>query len=167
MMRDQNLTSFIELVNAAGMSAVFSDPGTVLTVFVPTNSAIESFLEDPEVNFEDLLSFEAASLLVFYHITPKITYSSMFIDGRILSSLLDKSNSPCGINELVCGTHTTPKDESNNEAMSVHISIYGGSATAQIKESDVMACKSVIHVIDTVLLPCSYGSLIGSGGVPG
>lgn len=164
MMRERGLTSFLALVDAAGLAAVFNDPETILTVFVPTNSAVESFMEDPEVGAESVLSFEAASSLVFYHIVPKIRYWNMLIDGRILSSLLDKSSSPCGINELVCGDYPAPADENREDTTSTRKLIYGGAATAEINGFDVMACRSVIHVIDTILLPCSYQLLVPSEG---
>ena len=124
-----SFNTLVAAVKAAGLAETLSGDGP-FTVFAPTD---EAFAKLPAGTVDDLLKPENKEKLVgilTYHVVP----------GKVLAADVKTSN---------------PKTVNGKE---VAIVAEGGKVTvggANVTKTDVKASNGVIHVIDTVILPCS------------
>lgn len=114
--------------------AAVLDPATEVTVLAPSNAAFEAFLGDTPL--EDVPE-EALTSVLLYHIVPTRFLST---DPLSLPITLDTA---LALRSVVVGTNGTD------------IIINPDSDNAKVILADVIAGRSVVHVIDTVLSPPS------------
>merc|ERR1719359_29688 len=113
-----------------------SDPTSEFTVFAPTNDAFVSLLG--ALGLEGLADVpaEVATEILLYHVVPAVALSTDLTDGMVLPTL--------GGGELTVD-------------LSDGVMIDGVGSSASVIAADVEAGSSVVHVIDTVLLPFAVG----------
>jgi uncharacterized surface protein with fasciclin (FAS1) repeats len=123
---DENLSTFVEAVEAAGLEQTLALPGP-LTVFAPSNEAFEAL---PEGLLDELLkpdNSEPITFIVTYHVVEDELTSSQISDGTVVAL----SGQPL--------TLTTANGVQVNDA--------------SVVEADLGASNGVVHVIDEVLIP--------------
>eukprot|EP01023_Acetabularia_acetabulum_P027587 TRINITY_DN2608_c0_g1_i1.p1 TRINITY_DN2608_c0_g1~~TRINITY_DN2608_c0_g1_i1.p1 ORF type:complete len:525 (+),score=107.18 TRINITY_DN2608_c0_g1_i1:93-1667(+) len=128
------LSTLVEAVKAADLVSNLSDPNSQLTVFAPTNDAFAAFIASQGITLQDLLS-EKKTLtdVLLYHVVPSVAQSADLRNGQELSTLSG--------------------DALEVEIFEDSINILGIGSEAAVTKPDVAAGKSIVHVIDSVLLP--------------
>ena len=131
-------------VNAADLDDTLDDPKAVLTVFAPTDDAFEALLERLNMDLDTLLSNKALLVRVLdYHVAPGAALKEEDLqDGQKIATM---ARMPPLIGPRENVTVRIGADES--------IIIDGLGSDARVIETDIVACASVVHVVDTVLLP--------------
>lgn len=145
----------MEAANEAGLSALFAAltatnviedataDGTIVTIFAPVNSAFDSALEALGVTLDDLLeNMDLLKEIILYHVLPDpLTLADFGGHGTFMTLLGDSS--PCGVGHV-------------DVEAGKNLQIIGGQTTAQAVVVDIRTCSAIVHVIDTVLLPCPF-----------
>lgn len=125
-MADENLSTFAELVQQAGLAETLAADGSY-TVFAPSN---EAFAAIPQGELEALMSDPAAlSDLLSYHVVEGVIPSEDLMNSEAVTTL---------------------------QGGELTLSTADGSVTvngATVVAADIEAANGVIHVIDTVLMP--------------
>merc|ERR1711957_705661 len=122
------------------LTAVTS-PETAVTVFAPTNDAFAKALEDLNLTADDLIANkELLGTVLQYHVHGAPAKSTDLTDGMVLTTLV-------------------PGKDLTVDLPDGKVMIDGVGSKAQVITPDVMACKSVVHVIDNVLLPVEASEL--------
>lgn len=122
---DEHLSTFVELVNAAGLAEAWAAEGS-FTVFAPNN---EAFANLPSFVFEYLNSnHETLTRVLNYHVLPT---SAMAADMSTMTA------------------STVEGGELSVVVTEAGITVDG----ANVISTDISASNGVIHVIDTVLFP--------------
>lgn len=127
IMVDQNLTSFLTIVEKAGYKGTIHAYGTY-TLFAPTNEAVDTYLKDKNISDLTSLTEEEAESIVKYHLIKDTLRTSDFVDGRLASPNFAKKYL------------TTKFDE--------HYII---NRQAKITVKDLRGANGILHVIDKVL----------------
>jgi len=127
-----DLSILVEAVIAGGLLDAVADPAAELTVFAPTNDAFVALLGALGAESLDDIPVETLVEVLTYHVVPAVAFSTDLSDGQVLPTL----NGAELVVDLTDG---------------VVIDGIGSDATVVIP--DVPAGLSVVHVIDTVLLP--------------
>ena len=127
-----DLSILVEAVIAGGLLDAVADPAAELTVFAPTNDAFVALLGALGAEGLDDIPVETLVEVLTYHVVPAVAFSTDLSDGQVLPTL----NGAELVVDLTDG---------------VVIDGIGSDATVVIP--DVAAGLSVVHVIDTVLLP--------------
>jgi len=150
-----DLSMLLQAVQATGLSdALMAGP---LTVFAPTNKAIENAMQEHmagatlEALAEDAVDVLASILK--YHVLAAPVFSSNLTDDGVATSLLTNSEGTA-VPLIVTLMDGVPNEMIPNAMENVTDgSIYVNNA--KITGPDVAVCSdgSVIHLIDTVLLP--------------
>ncbi|KAF8067409.1 MCM5 [Scenedesmus sp. PABB004] len=131
-----NMSMLLNAVDRAGLSAPIADPAFTATVLCPTNKA-----------------FRAALLKL------KITPVELWADKTRLVDILSGHlihGTALAVADLKDGQELTTL---NKHKLKVHVdkvagtSFQGASETAQVIAADLKGGKSIIHIVDTVLLP--------------
>lgn len=125
--RQDNLSTFSEIMRTSGAEDVFNGPGD-FTVLAPTNDAFVKFSEErlsKLVKEEKQIQLKA---LLMYHVLP----------GKVMASGLKTGKSVTGQEMMV--TNITG------------IKVNGSKVEAR----DLEATNGVVHAIDTVLAPPSH-----------
>lgn len=127
-------TTFLRLVSSAGLAKTLKKGD--YTVFAPTDDA---FAKLAPGTVDDLLKPEnkaKLTLLLQYHIVPRILPSSMFA----------KTSSTTHNVDTLANKQLTFRSDNNGVTVN----------EAKVEETDIQATNGVIHAIDTVLtLPAS------------
>lgn len=131
-------------VKAADLDDTLDEPKSVLTVFAPTDKAFEALLDRLKMDLDTLLSNKILLVRVLdYHIAPGAALKEDDLeDGMKIATL---ARMPPLIGPRLNVTVRFGADDS--------IIIDGLGSDAKVLETDIVACSSVIHVVDTVLLP--------------
>ncbi len=125
---NEDFSTLVSLVEAAGLVDALADAEASLTVFAPTNDA---FAELPDFVVEYLASdVDLLTQVLLYHV----------IDGAVMSGDITESMS---VASLDMG------NELDVEVTDMGITVDG----ANVVIADVAASNGVIHAIDTVILP--------------
>ena len=127
-----DLSILVEAVIAGGLLDAIADPAAELTVFAPTNDAFVALLGALGLESLEDIPVETLVEVLTYHVVPAVAFSTDLSDGQVLPTL----NGAELVVDLTDG---------------VVIDGIGSDATVVIP--DVPAGLSVVHVIDTVLLP--------------
>merc|ERR1712054_471260 len=127
-----DLSILVEAVVAAGLLDAVADPAAALTVFAPTNEAFVSLLGALGLDGLGDIPVDLLTDVLLYHVVPAVAFSTDLSNGQVLPTL----NGAELVVDLTDG---------------VVIDGIGSDATVVIP--DVAAGLSVVHVIDTVLLP--------------
>lgn len=130
---DPNFSVLVEAVVAAGLDDELSGPGP-LTVFAPTNAAFTALLADLGVSKAELLAHPDLADVLLYHVLSGKVMSTDLIDDQQVTTLQ-------GEKVVIDLTPTTPTVND-----------------AEITAVDIEATNGVIHVIDKVLVPASFGA---------
>ena len=128
----EDLSILVEAVVAAGLLDAITDPEAEFTVFAPTNDAFVALLG--ALGIDELADIDTDTLtsVLLYHIVPAVAYSTDLTDGQVLPTL----NGADLVVDLSSG-----------------VMIDGIGSDASVTIADIPAAKSVVHIIDTVLLP--------------
>eukprot|EP01025_Chloroclados_australasicus_P063419 TRINITY_DN838_c0_g1_i1.p1 TRINITY_DN838_c0_g1~~TRINITY_DN838_c0_g1_i1.p1 ORF type:complete len:167 (-),score=35.13 TRINITY_DN838_c0_g1_i1:217-717(-) len=127
------LSTLVEAVTAAELVDMLSDPELNVTVFAPTNEAFDAALSALGMTLAELAS-DAQTLmdLLTYHVVDMKAMAADLEDGMELFTL-------------------------SGESLMVNITdkviIEAEGSSAEVIVTDILAGMSVVHVIDTVLLP--------------
>jgi len=130
------LTTLVAAAKAAGLTGPLSDPSTTWTLFAPTNAAFTKALEDLKLTQDALLADKALLTKVLqFHVVPgKAALAADLKDGQVLPTALT-------------GQSLTANVKGSD------VSVTGGKVTAKVVKPDIKAGKSVVHVVDSVLVP--------------
>ncbi len=139
---NEDFSTLVAAVQAAGLEAALADPEATLTVFAPTNAAFEAALEALGLTAEELLAdTETLTSILTYHVLGDVVTSSDI---------------------AAAGTEEIPVDTLSGEELVVVVGDDGtvgfADQTATVATADIEASNGVIHVIDAVLLPPSMSS---------
>lgn len=140
---DENLSTLLAAVEAAGLTEALADPDASLTVFAPTNEAFEAALADLGLTAEDLLAdTETLISILTYHVLGEVVTTADLIRRA--------SPTPNMWKEL-------PVETLNGAELVIRVTEEGvrfaGQGQTTVTQADVGASNGVIHVIDGVLLP--------------
>ena len=138
---NDDFSTLLAAVEAAGLTEALSDPDATLTVFAPTNAAFEAALADLGLTAEELLAdTETLTAILTYHVLGDVVTSSDIV---------------------AAGTEEIPVEALSGEGLTVVLSDDGTvtfkDQSASVTTADVEASNGVIHIIDGVLLPPSAG----------
>eukprot|EP00798_Chlamydomonas_sp_ICE-L_P007928 gene7928-1141_t len=130
---DEDLRTFLSAIMAsATVLAAASDPITAVTVFAPTNAAFDTALAALNMCVAELLAdTQLLTRILEYHIVPSIVPSSAATSTTIQVATLLANNR-------------------------LNISLVDGSVMvndATVVGADMVAGRSLVHVIDKVLIP--------------
>ncbi|MFN8015128.1 MAG: fasciclin domain-containing protein [Acidimicrobiia bacterium] len=129
---DENFSTLVSLVKAAGLVDALSDSNSQLTVFAPTNDA---FAKVDAATIEKLkANKDALTQVLTYHVVASKAMSTDLSNGQEVTTL---EGSKLTVN--ISGSEVSLGTDS------------GGSA--KVSKADISASNGVIHVIDTVLIP--------------
>jgi uncharacterized surface protein with fasciclin (FAS1) repeats len=134
---NEDFSTLLAAVEAAGLTDALADPEATLTVFAPTNDAFDAAFDALGITAEELLSdTETLTAILTYHVLGSIVTS-----GDIAAA----------------GTEEIPVETLSGEELIVVVGDDGtvgfDGQDAQVIQADVEASNGVIHVIDAVLLP--------------
>lgn len=153
-----NTQNFQQLIATAGLVDAFNDPTANATIFVPTDEAFAAVLGG---NSAVLARQEIATDLLFYLVVPSpvgglALDSSQLTEGQVLQTSL---TNPLLLN---CGVGTLTITRPNNGLV-----VLGGQGTVgTVVVGDQRSCASVIHVVDSLLLPCPIDGITPQQGTP-
>jgi uncharacterized surface protein with fasciclin (FAS1) repeats len=138
---NEDFSTLLAAVQAAGLTDALADPEATLTVFAPTNEAFEAALAALGITAEELLAdTDTLTSILTYHVLGEVVTSSDLAGA--------------GMEEI-------PETTLTGEELIVTVSDMGvgfADQTAMVATADVEASNGVIHVIDAVLLPPSLGA---------
>ncbi|MFZ0015512.1 MAG: fasciclin domain-containing protein [Acidimicrobiia bacterium] len=139
---NEDFSTLVAAVDAAGLESALSDPDATLTVFAPTNEAFAAALEALGLTAEELLAdTETLTAILTYHV----------LGDTVTSSDL----AAAGTEEI---TVTTLSGEDLTVVVGDDGTVSFADQTATVATADIEASNGVIHVIDAVLLPPSMSS---------
>ncbi|GAB4814980.1 hypothetical protein N2152v2_002026 [Parachlorella kessleri] len=145
---DGNFSAFIAVAQVAGLGSLISDSKTAGTFFLPDDKAFGNLVRDLGLTPAEFLGIGSDRLkqLVEYHIVPDVYKVASLKDGQRLPTRLGPELEVDRRVQLV---------DSNSWARTdtYYILSTQGDDEAKITRPDNAACKAVIHVINTVLLP--------------
>ena len=127
-----DLSILVEAVVAGGLLDAIADPAAELTVFAPTNDAFVELLGALGAEGLDDIPVETLVEVLTYHVVPAVAFAEDLSDGQVLPTL----NGAELVVDLTSG-----------------VVIDGIGSDATVVLPDLPAGLSVVHVIDTVLLP--------------
>jgi transforming growth factor-beta-induced protein len=139
---NEDFSTLVAAVQAAGLEDALADPEATLTVFAPTNAAFEAALEALGLTAEELLAdTETLTSILTYHVLGDVVTSTDIVGA---------------------GTEEIPVETLSGEELVVVVGDDGtvgfADQTATVTTADIEASNGVIHVIDAVLLPPSMSS---------
>lgn len=131
------LTSLVTALDAAGLSWIFKSKLFAGTVFAPTNEAFDALLKKLGTTLPELAKNKQLLISVLsYHVVPlHRVYASDITNGAKARTLLLK--------KVTFDLQSRPGS----------VLVRGVGSTARVEAADFFACRAVVHVIDTVLLP--------------
>ncbi|HEU4319909.1 MAG TPA: fasciclin domain-containing protein [Acidimicrobiia bacterium] len=139
---NEDFSTLVAAVEAAGLTDALADPDATLTVFAPTNDAFAAALEALGLTAEELLAdTETLTAILTYHVLGEVVTSSDI---------------------AAAGAEEIPLETLSGEELVVTVGDDGtvgfDGQTAVVTMADLEASNGVIHVIDAVLLPPSMSS---------
>ncbi|KAL2641543.1 hypothetical protein R1flu_009130 [Riccia fluitans] len=132
------------VIDLAGLKETFSDKSLKITVLAPNNTGFEnlvSVLTSMNLTLEDTISpnNKAASILL-YHGIPSPVFAKDLQNGATVSTLLGNGYN-LTVNTTSGVKFVTPVN------------------SASVVTADIKVCDSVVHIIDTVLLPAALSEI--------
>lgn len=134
IMEEQLLTGFLSVVQKAGMTGTIHAYGTY-TFFVPTNEALDNYLQSVGKNDVNALTELEAQNMVKYHLILDTLATTDFVDGRMASPNFLKK-------------YLTTKSEADGSQIYQRI-----NRQAKVTIENLRGANGLIHVIDKVLTP--------------
>ena len=138
---DAGLTTLLGALAAADLLNIATAENAELTIFAPTNAAFQQTLDALGLALDDLL--EDVDLLfeiLSYHILPSPRAVVDLTSGESFATLLGLDSS-CGVGNV-------------SVEVGEEVTIVGGETVANIEIPDVETCSGIVHIVDSVLLPC-------------
>merc|ERR1712003_336093 len=132
-----SLSILVQAVVAGGLLDAIADPAAELTVFAPTDEAFADLLEDLGASSLEDIDTDTLVEVLTYHVVPAVAFSTDLSDGQVLPTL----NGAELVVDLTDG-----------------VVIDGIGSDATVILANVAAGNSVVHVVDTVLLPFVVGA---------
>lgn len=138
------LSTLLAAAQTAGLAAAnssapivpgtLSDPELVATVFAPSDDAFAAYLTANGLTAEQLLAAPTLGDILKFHVVPGVAAKAADLSNdQVLTTLLGP-----GVTVLLQGSNVT---------------IFGGANTVTVTTADVEAGKSIVHIIDAVLIP--------------
>lgn len=153
--QDDSLTILNEAVQVAGLQPVLSDRTQRVTLFAPTDAAFSALLSTASGQIPEMLEDPDSLLsIISYHAVSKPFISQSLIDGKILDTLIADKDTGKPLQLTVQENPSSP----------LGIDVNGLTGSGSIIQKDIVACASVVHIIDGVLLPIKAGSDIIEAG---
>ncbi|MEQ8675360.1 MAG: fasciclin domain-containing protein [Aggregatilineales bacterium] len=140
---NEDFSTLVTAVQAAGLVDVLADPNAEWTVFAPTNAAFDAL---PEGLLDTLLAdTELLTRVLTYHV----------VEGTITSDMLSDMMAPSM--EM-----TAPGADLVGSELEVTINDDGTVMIndATVITADILATNGVIHVIDSVLVPPEIAAML-------
>lgn len=142
-----DLSTLATAVEAANLTALLDDPALVATVFAPTNKAFAAALNALDASADELLTnTDLLTEILAYHVVVGAAAKAKDVKSGME---LETANGDAVTVELV-GKNVMLK------------TVSGGNAT--VIKPDITACKSVVHVIDSVLVPSLEPQMLAAMG---
>lgn len=132
--RNANLSLMVAAIDAAGLTGTLANPEAQVTVFAPTNNAINSFLSGVGLTQDEFLRNALLDDIVRYHVLERRVPAAVLVEAderSILTALPDN---------YIFVDFTDNGDLLLNNIAAV-ISV------------DIPAANGVVHVIDEIILP--------------
>lgn len=130
--QNEQFSTLVEALQSTGLDAALEEDSE-FTVFAPTNEAFDAL---PEGTLESLTEDQLEEILL-YHVLGSEVFSGQLGAEQSVASLT---------NEDIYIT-------AGNEGVTVN-------GTASVTSADIEARNGVIHVIDRVILPDAYGTIV-------
>ena len=131
------LSTLLRAVRATGLEGALNVSTSELTVFAPTNNAFDCFVTSRNITLAKLLADTATLATVLkYHVIPRTALLSCQVTVPTTLTTLQGET-------LVVGVKL-PQET---------LVITGMRSNATAVKQDVRACRSVVHLVDHVLLP--------------
>lgn len=125
--------------------------GAAFTIFAPTDEAFNNTVTAAGLALDDLLADTGLlSDVLLYHILPSLQVVEDLTDGATFTTLLEDS-SDCEVSNVSVG-------------VGEEVTIIGGESSANIQIPNVETCFGIVHIIDSVLLPCPLATADGPDG---
>ncbi|KAK9806119.1 hypothetical protein WJX72_002189 [[Myrmecia] bisecta] len=147
------LSTLVQAVAAAGLVAPLSNSTAELTVFAPTNAAFAELLAALNLTSAQLLASPSLRPILLAHVVPGAFQSSKLSNGLAVPTLLPGANLTVLISSAPAPAPAQAAAPSPTGAHVVAVDVESAQSIAQVILPDVPACKSVVHVVDTVLVP--------------
>lgn len=133
-----DLSVLVSAIEAAGLDTTLSDPALAATLFAPTNAVFDELPDDALTAL--LADTETLQTLLTYHVVAEpLTAAAISPNGQVLTSLQGETY-----------TATT---------LPLGKTLVGGST---VVTADIEAGASIIHTIDSLLLPADLRASITS-----
>lgn len=133
----KELSTLSVVVNSTGLADALDDEEAEYTLFAPKNEAFDQLLVSLDLTLGELLQdTDMIRNGTLYHVVNgviKSTDVAMYPDGSTLDTLLEGGTIVLNLSNLTV-VPTVPTQ-------------------VNIVDTDVMACGSVVHIIDAVMLP--------------
>ena len=130
-----NVSILVNGVKRADIQTTVADPNFEATIFAPTNTAFEAALLKLKISPAQLYADKVAlTNILSYHVVNRVIHPEDFKDGSTVQTV-------------------------NNQELKVHksdvlgLSIEGATETTRVLTEAIWAGKTVIYVVDTVLIP--------------
>lgn len=140
---NEDFSTLVTAVEAAGLTDVLADPNAEWTVFAPTNAAFEAL---PDGVLDTLLAdTELLTRVLTYHV----------VEGTVTSDMISPMMAPSM--EM-----TAPGADLEGSELDITVAEDGTVMVndATVVTADIMASNGVIHVIDSVLVPPEIASML-------
>jgi uncharacterized surface protein with fasciclin (FAS1) repeats/predicted SnoaL-like aldol condensation-catalyzing enzyme len=135
--RDE-LSTLVAAIDAAGLADTLSDPALAVTLFAPTDAVFDELPDDAIAGL--LADTDTLTQLLTYHVaTEPLTSAAISANGQALTTLQGES--------YIATTLPLGK------------TLVGGS---EVVEGNIAAGNSIIHTIDSLLLPSALRGTISS-----
>jgi transforming growth factor-beta-induced protein len=132
-MATRDLSTLVAAVQAADLTSVLSNETANLTVLAPTNTAFAEAVAALDIAPADLLASSYLTPVLTYHVIPGAAKAADLMDGMTLTTL---EGQPLTVS-----------------IMDGNVIFSGPVNNATVLMADIEAGNSVVHVIDSVLLP--------------
>ncbi|GMH40505.1 hypothetical protein BSKO_08409 [Bryopsis sp. KO-2023] len=137
-----------QAINLAGLSPVLSDKEQSITLFAPIDDAfVQLSAPGAAVKLPILDDPDALGSILSYHALEEPKSFSALKPGGKHRTLVLQDGEPLELTIV------------ENESSPLGIEIEGAEGTASIVKKNIVACGSVIHIIDGVLLPAESSEL--------
>jgi len=144
VMESENLSTFVEAIEATDLVASLNDETASFTVFAPSNSAFDAL---PEGALDDLMNdTEALTERLNYHLLGFEISPSDLEDGMSLETLQGKNLT---ITIVQVEADDVDDQENDGEDASLALMVDG----ALIEQADIVCSNGIVHVIDVVMFP--------------
>lgn len=143
---NEDFSTLVTAVEAAGLVDVLADPDAEWTVFAPTNAAFDAL---PDGVLDMLLAdTELLTRVLTYHV----------VEGTVTSDMISPMMAPSM--EM-----TAPGADLEGSELDISVTEDGTVMVnnATVVTADIIASNGVIHVIDTVLVPPEIASMLEEG----